>query len=757
MSRKILEIAKTETRKMFYSPVAWILLIAFAAQCGFGLFKILGHVEYMLANNRTTYFSDMLFNYQRYGIFTILYQYIYLYVPLLTMGSISEEVRNKTINLLYAAPLSNAQIVLGKFLSLLSYGVILMFVVVIFILFGTIAVQDFEIGVALSGLLGLFLMFVAYVAIGLFVSSLTSYPIVAAISSFIILGALSTVGSFWQEYDFFRDITWWLSINGRAGEFARGLICSEDILYFVILSATFISLTIIRLNAIRQKTRFSAILWRNAAVITAACLLGYLTSRPGLMFYHDASISNYNTLASGTQKILSDLRGKVTVNTYHNLLNMEGWESGAFFINEDKERFRPFTRFNPRFQFNNIYYYDTVITSYNQNVTMKQWEELLKANMESLRIKKAFSPQELKQEVDLSGEGKSFVRQLINEGNGRKAWLRVYDDIFKHPFEAEIAAALRRLISPPPIVGIVSNSGARSAHDKTDKGLYHLTIAPKTRSSLVNQGFDVSDIDLSNPIPEDIAILVIADLQEPLTAQAERHLQEYINRGGHLLMFGEPLRREIMNPIFNKFGFELIPGTLVKLDSIRLGHHLVSYATSEANGLNYWFGQAGTAIGTTGSAALRQQEELGYTVVPLFQTDSTGVWNEIETRYITEEHAIAYHPESGEKIDKYTTMVALYRTVDGQEQKIILSGDTDWLTNSENGIANTYNSIVRNAPFSWFTNENLPVDVRRPSRTDDTFVLNIGTAKIFAKTVLFGVPGILFVIFLFILFRRRGR
>ncbi|MCR9013386.1 hypothetical protein, partial [Gabonibacter chumensis] len=76
-------------------------------------------------------------------------------------------------------------------------------------------------------------------AIGLFMSSLTSYQIVAAVGTLAILAGLSYVKDLWQDLDFVRDITFWLAISGRAGEFVNGLICSEDVIYFLIVIGLF--------------------------------------------------------------------------------------------------------------------------------------------------------------------------------------------------------------------------------------------------------------------------------------------------------------------------------------------------------------------------------------------------------------------------------------------------------------------------------------------------------------------------------------
>ena len=92
----------------------------------------------------------------------------------------------------------------------------------------------------LTGLLGLYLLICAYAAIGIFMSSLTSYQIVAAIGTFAVLMVLSMIGGWWQDYDFIRDVTYWLSMPGRSGKFIAGLICSEDVLYFVIVVCLFL-------------------------------------------------------------------------------------------------------------------------------------------------------------------------------------------------------------------------------------------------------------------------------------------------------------------------------------------------------------------------------------------------------------------------------------------------------------------------------------------------------------------------------------
>ena len=69
-------------------------------------------------------------------------------------------------------------------------------------------------------------------------------------------------------------------MQGRSGKFIAGLICSEDLLYFILVVCLFLALTIIRLNAVRQKIRFVITLGRNVGVILLVCVLGFITSMP---------------------------------------------------------------------------------------------------------------------------------------------------------------------------------------------------------------------------------------------------------------------------------------------------------------------------------------------------------------------------------------------------------------------------------------------------------------------------------------------
>ena len=321
--RNIYDIARAELQSLFYSPIAWLILIIFTFQSA-GIFG--GHLAGMVMGKELGYsLSDLTYklfvDQWSGGIFPVIQGYLYLYIPLLTMGVMSRELSSGSIKLLYSSPVTNRQIIFGKYLSMMIYGLVMMFVLLIYIVVAWCSIKDFDYPMVFTGLLGLYLLLCVYAAVGLFMSSLTSYQVVAAMLTLTILGVLNYVGSMWQDVEFVREITYWLSISGRANEFIRGLICSEDLLYFIIVTAMFLTLATIRLQAARQKQRWTKSSGQYLGVIMVIVVLGYFTSRPSLMTYYDATATKRNTLTERSQEVISQLKGGLTITTYVNLLD----------------------------------------------------------------------------------------------------------------------------------------------------------------------------------------------------------------------------------------------------------------------------------------------------------------------------------------------------------------------------------------------------------------------------------------------------
>ena len=171
-------------------------------------------------------------------------------VPLLSMRLISEERRNQTLPFLFSAPLSIIEIVVGKFLGLLIFLSIL--IVYIGLMLSTLNIwSDIDFGYILSNSFGIFLLVASFSALGLYFSSLTSQPVVAAILSFIALFVLMILDRFFAGDP--SSTMAQLSFMKHFQSFAGGLIDSADIVYFLLFISTFLILTIRRLDADRLR------------------------------------------------------------------------------------------------------------------------------------------------------------------------------------------------------------------------------------------------------------------------------------------------------------------------------------------------------------------------------------------------------------------------------------------------------------------------------------------------------------------------
>ncbi len=116
--RVIIKIAKTEIHKLFYSPVAWFVLVVFAFQFSY-LFS--EHIELLLMNfgwksDQVERITWNIYAHTRppVGAYHGMLKYLHLYIPLITMNIMSRELSTGSIKLLYSSPVNNRQIVLGK-------------------------------------------------------------------------------------------------------------------------------------------------------------------------------------------------------------------------------------------------------------------------------------------------------------------------------------------------------------------------------------------------------------------------------------------------------------------------------------------------------------------------------------------------------------------------------------------------------------------------------------------------------------------
>ena len=227
----MLAIFKREMRSYFTSPVGYMFSAIFFAVSGF-LF-MLNTVQAGEESNYSGYFSILLF------LFIVI-------IPLLTMKLISEETKMKTDQLIMTAPITLADIVLGKYLAALTmFGG--SFIISSAIYYIPLAMYgNPNLALYIGCVFGIFLVGSAFISIGIFISSLTENQFISAfgtIGAIIFLLFVSSLNSYINN-EAIRNFLSGLSITNRYSYFAYGLFSYDSLIYFISLSAVFLFLTI---------------------------------------------------------------------------------------------------------------------------------------------------------------------------------------------------------------------------------------------------------------------------------------------------------------------------------------------------------------------------------------------------------------------------------------------------------------------------------------------------------------------------------
>lgn len=759
--RTILRIMKTELKVLFCSPIAWMLLIVFTFQVGIQFTDSLGDVlrTQSLGYRPHNITQDIVAGYR--GVITEMLRHLYLYIPLLTMGLMSRELGSGSIKLLYSSPVSNFQIIIGKYLSIIVYSFLLIGIILIPTVYTIFVIKDPDIPVMLTSLLGMFLTVAAYAAIGLFMSTITKYQVVAAVGTLALLTVLNFVGNVGQSIDFVRDITFWLSIRGRSEVFTEGMVCTRDIFYFILIIFLFLTLSITKLRGERLKLS----VWSSAAkyvgIFSLVAVLGYISSRPQFIVYHDVTATKSNTLTENSQEVLKRIKGEISITSYSNILDDTWYRCTPSSRNYDIMKFEKYLRFRPDIKFNYVFYWGEG----NNKYLKSQYPDLTTEELfHKVCEMNDHNPKRFKSEKeitdDLSQDYGRFVR--VVRANGRVAYLRKYDDIYVDPRESEITAAFKTLVDKSPLIAFVTGHGERGSKDHGERGYGPFATNITFRHALVNQGFSVRDITLDTPVEDDVDVIVISDMKSPLTEEEFANYEKYIDDGGSLFLLGEPRRQENMNPLAAKLGLKFSDGIIVSPSKEYTDEILVSRVMPTALEASEYFSKmvGKYNVITPSACAVEQIEDKGFNVVEILASPEEGSWIEYETTDFINEHS-EINPTKGEKEASNSVMLYLNRKVGERDQRIFVSGDADCLATSELTTSRAglegknfmmITEIFRNLSYNEY-----PVETPRVRAPDDKIYIK-ETGLLISKIVfIFILPFSLLGLCIWLWIRRRGR
>ncbi|MFA4868143.1 MAG: Gldg family protein [Pedobacter sp.] len=766
--KKIIQIARLELSLLFYSPIAWLLIMVLFVQMALTFGPMVGQLQHLQHFGLDLDFLTNRFytatNVGTGGIYALILKSLYLYTPLITMGIISREINSGSIKLLYSSPVKLSEIIFGKFVSMLAFNLVIIGVMGLFFIFGVLFIENFDYPHPLVAMLTCFLLLSAYAAIGIFMSSLTTYQVVAAISTFMVLGSLNYIGSFGQRIDFVRDLTHSLAIGSRTNLMINGLLNSRDVIYYLVISGIFLAFTITRLDMARRARPFLQQLSRYVLIVIVGLAVAYLSSRQPLIGYYDATDTKVNTIVKATREILKDMGDEpLEVTEYINVMDYSYAQGDPSLRILDIARWEAYLRFKSNIKLKWVYYYDSIPAPqfYAANPG-KSLKTLFKERVKALDLdtNDFLEPEMIRKQVNLSGEDGRLVMQL--KYKNKTTFLRTFTDSDFWPGEPETAAALKRLIVTPPKL-VFATDGYQRSVDKVGDRDYKMFFNIKTaRASLINQGFDLDSVAIeSDEIQSSIAALIIGDSKVAYSPAALAKIRKYVADGGNLLVAGEPGKQAVVNPLLDSLGVKMLDGTLVQRSRDYSYNLVTPRLTKEAlsmySGLNNPY-QKKEIISMPGVAALSFDTQSDFKTQAILTTDAKYGWIK-KGSFVLDSAALVFEAKNGDQHGAFPGALMLTRKMANKEQRIVVTGDADFFSNKELGRSNlqTANGTFAMAIFTWFSNNEFPVDMSRPPSKDNKLKQNKAGVKT-VKIVYYGlIPGAIVLLGMVLLIRRKRK
>ncbi len=684
----MLTIAARELRSLFYSPLVWVLLAVLAGLLGW-LF-LLRLEDFMQVQSRllglegAPGLTDLVAapHLETAAVLTLLV------LPLLGMRLLAEEYRSGTDALLFSAPISGLQVILGKYLSLLAVlGLILLLALAMPL--GLALHTGLDWGKLAAGALGLGLTLAAFAAAALFVSGLTAQPGAAAAGTFGLLLFL-----------------WLLELSGAGAPsginllaaaspayhlkpLLNGLIDTGHLLYFLLLSAAFLLLTLWRFEqrrhprALHARGRWGQRLHAVLIVALLALALGlaaWLGAHYRMVW--DWSAAARNSLSPASQTVLERLEGPLQITA-----------------------FAPET---PRLR----RAIGDIVARYQRHSPRV---ELLFVNPDT--------------HPDLTRRlGIRVAGELHLEYQGRSENL-------DHIDEQTLTNAIQALILQQDawVASIVGHGerqiDGRANHDWGDFG-----------AELQRKGYPVQPLELTETaqVPRNTRLLILNSPKIPLLSAELQQVLDYLERGGNLLWLQEPDSPPGFEALSDRLGVHRHPGVVADAAASGLGigdpamalvPRYPAHPATDGFELLTLFPHA---------AALYSDLDSPWAARPILRTQAQS-WTETDPI----EGRIRHNPEAGEQIGPLDIGLALTRPTPAGVQRALVIGDGDFLSNTY--IGNGGNLDLGLNLVRWLTGDHQLLHIPAKTAPDRQLSLSPQAAFRLGITWLLVLPlGLLF-------------
>ena len=233
--KKSCVIAKKDFRTYFISPIGYLFLSSFLLIVGFMFYQRLIYfvrqslIGSQMGQQLNVSLNDAVIK-PLYGTINLLFLFL---IPMITMRLISEEKKQRTIELLLTYPITSTQLIVGKFLSAMFLVALTLACTLTYPLILYVGGNP-DMGQIFTMYIGLIFLSACYVSVGVFWSSLTENQIVASVLTFVSLLFLWIVD--WAAQNtgqFMSSFLYYLSIMRHFESFGEGVISLKDTVYYV--------------------------------------------------------------------------------------------------------------------------------------------------------------------------------------------------------------------------------------------------------------------------------------------------------------------------------------------------------------------------------------------------------------------------------------------------------------------------------------------------------------------------------------------
>lgn len=512
-------LLKKEIRLFFSGPLAYLVLSVFFVANALMLFVL------------PTSFNIFDAGYATLEPFFSWAPLVFLFlIPALCMRSFAEEKKGGTMEMLLTRPLSRLQIVCAKFLG--GFLLLVLCLLPAFLYMHTVSALaspqgNFDLGAFWGAFMGLLLLGAVFVAVCVFMSSLTQNQVVAFVLS---IGACALL---YMGFDLFAalipegDTSLFianLGISRHYSSLSRGVVDVRDVAYYLSLVVIFVALTVLSLDKSRKNSWKKYVL--TAVVVGLADVLAAL-----LPLRLDFTADRRYTLMPITKSILKQDKTPVYVNVYLTGSLPAGFKRLERALRETLDEFRIY-RPSIHYTFTDIYAIE------NEERRKELMQELAQKGIRptqlEVKTKEGMTRRLVFPAAELRAEGRSVSVGLLSEQLGRGAEETLNNSV--ENLEVQLANAIRALTEKTPTqVAFLEGNGELSYAQTLSLGNALSSFYMVSRTALTDDPRSLMQQDSSGVWQLRYAAAVVAQPRLAFSESQKAVLDQYVMRGGRLL------------------------------------------------------------------------------------------------------------------------------------------------------------------------------------------------------------------------------